>query len=173
MKKLSEIKFGRKGVEFGIPMVIFTVLSLALVVIFAYLFYFQFFNIKTTVNEADVQRHAYTLANVVLSSNKIVYDNEGKIYRGIFDKTKLDSLNSNAGPLFSNLGYPASSTQITVEDLDSDTKWSFGGDGPQSSVPIQAQQKTYQVVFPITIRISVTEIHAGKMTLQLTEKSLA
>jgi len=170
MKKLS---LGNKGSRFGLPALIFSVVSVGLVVIILGLVYFRYFDIKSEVQESDVDRHAFTLGNIFLSSEKLAYSDGDKLYRGIFDKNKIDNIKDNSDSLFNGLAYPASSVEITIEDTDSNNKWYFSGNGPPSTQPIQTEEKVFQITFPVVIRFSENDFHIGKFTLKLTERSLA
>ena len=179
--KIPNVTFGNKGSKFGIPTLIFTVVSVGVVLIIFGILYLRFFDVRTEVNEADVNRHAFTLANVLLSSEKLVYNDGNKLLRGVLDKDKLDNINNNQKILFDNLTYPASSTEVTIQDLDSDHIWTFTsnynyilpGTSPDSTPKLETEMKTFQISFPIVIRFSENDVHIGKLTLKLTETSLA
>lgn len=171
-EKLRDVKIGSKGIQLSIPTFLGAMISLVAVVILFYLSVGRFFVITGEVEESTVDRHAFTLANVLLSSNLLAYNDGTTILRGTLDKNKLDLLQSNSKQLFSALGYPASTTDITITDFDSNNKWSFSGDGPASSVPINSQKETYQVALPVVIRYSNGNVDAGELTLKLTENLL-
>jgi hypothetical protein len=168
----NKFKMGNKGMNLVVVITLFTIITLVGVLAVFGSSVLGHYSIQTQVMEEDINRHAFTYANVLLSSDKLVYDSGNEIFRGIFDKDKLDSIQSDPKSLFDTLSYPASSVSVTVEDLDSGAKWSFSGNGPSSTANVQPQENTFQVVFPVTIK-SGNDFHIGRMTLKLTEKSLA
>jgi hypothetical protein len=168
----NKFTMGNKGMNLVITITLFTIISVVAILAVFTFFVLGHFSIKAQVQEEDINRHAFTYANVLLSSDKLVYDNGNEVFRGIFDKNKLDKVQSNPNPMFDTLSYPASSAAVTVEDLDSNTKWSFNGNGPSSIANLQSQESTFQVVFPVVIK-SGNDFDIGRMTLKLTEKSLA
>lgn len=170
--RLLNIKIGIKGLQLAWPTFFGAIISLIVVVILFYLAVGRFFSIDTEVVEATIDRHAYTFANVLLSSDSLVYNDGNTLLRGKLDKSKLDLIQTNSKQLFSKIGYPASTTEVTVVDLESNNKWSFGGDGPQSSAPVDPLKETYQVTFPVVIRYPNDDVHAATFTLKLTENLL-
>lgn len=161
-----------KGLTLATNIIIGSAIVIGLTLLVLNQFIFGWFSVKTVVQENDVERHAYTLANVLISSDQLVYDNGNEIFRGVFDKNKLDSISTNSKALFDKLSYPASSVSVTVEDIDSNNKWSFDGNGPKTTASTEDTAKVSKVIFPVVIRFSENEYHIGRMTLELTENSL-
>jgi len=168
----ENIKVSRKGLQLAWPTFFGAMLALVVMLILFYLAAGRFFDINTEVVEATIDRHAFTLANVLLSSDSLAYSDGITLMRGTLDKEKLDSVQINPNSLFGKIGYPASTSDVTVTDLETNNKWFFSGDGPASSVPVDLKKKTYQVTFPIVIRYPDSDIHAGTLTLKLTENLL-
>lgn len=173
MKKMNIFSNGTKGMSLATTIVIGSAITIGLVLLLLDRVIFGWFDVTTVVKENDIDRHAFTFANVLISSDKLAYYNGNQILRGVFDKGKLDSISNNPKILFDKLSYPSSSVTVTVQDLDSNNKWSFSGNGPQSSAAIQQETKTFEVSLPVVIRFSENELHVGKMTLKLTENSLS
>jgi hypothetical protein len=101
--------------------------------ILALLFWFlmsKFLEIHSFVNELTVERHAINLANVLISSEEIAYEKDGKIWRGVLDSSKLDDVfvkkdefiadtDENLQPKDIGIGYPNSLNLVEVIDLES------------------------------------------------------
>lgn len=128
----------------GIVLTISTVLEgLFVVGVIAFLYWFflsRVLEIHVTVNEATIERHAINLANVLISSEKLAYEEDGKISRGILDSSKLDSvfvrkdkfleevINQKSFPSTDiGIGYP--NTWNLVDVIDLETCQSSGCDG--------------------------------------------
>jgi hypothetical protein len=111
---------------------LFVIGALALIYWF---FISRILEIHTTVNEATAERHAINLANVLISSEKLAREDEGKILRGILDSGKLDNVFVNKKkfleaasannldeyfqPKDIGIGYPNSLNLVEVIDLES------------------------------------------------------
>lgn len=97
---------------------------------FLYWFFLsRFVNIRVSIDETLTERHAINLANVLMSSEKLAYEENGKISRGILDSNKLDSVfikkDDIAGrttfllqPKDIGIGYPNTLNLVTVVDME-------------------------------------------------------
>ncbi|MHA1828276.1 MAG: hypothetical protein ACTSX6_06470 [Candidatus Heimdallarchaeaceae archaeon] len=105
----------------------------------AFLYWFilsHFLTIRTVVSQAETERHAMNLANVLISSEKLAYVKDGKIYRGVLDSRKLDSFFTKKGGTQDvgsseyidalltdvkeiDLGYPNTFNLVNIIDLSS------------------------------------------------------
>jgi len=143
--KLSELRKKRmKGLEIGIESVIGGMLALGLLVVIFNLFIGRYFDIKTIINENAVDRHAIALGNVLLSSDKIAHSDGTKVYRGIFDKEKLDEhmINQNnfldfikifqSNEVLKEISYPDSLIAVNVVDRETGESWMLFGYGKMS-----------------------------------------
>jgi len=170
--KLKIPKVGSKGVRLGIPEFIFVLFTIGIVLVLYYFVYLRLFDIRLDVNDADVSRHAYTLANVILSSDKLIYNDGSQSYRDILDAKKLDDVKNNQQLLFDHLGYPASSTEVTIKDLDTGNEWIFSSKLLSSTINSQQDSQAVAVTLPAAIRVSENDLHTAQMTLKLTEYPL-
>ena len=86
------------------------------------------------VEGSDVERHAITMANILLSSKNLTHSDGNKFLRGIFDKEKLDksllkqesildilNLRNSARDL--GIAYPNSIAFVRVSDLETNDAW--------------------------------------------------
>lgn len=167
------LQMGRKGIRFGIVALIFLTVIIGMVLLLFNWTYFHFFEVSSQVQEATIQRHAYTFANVLLSSDKLVYNDGTHLLRGVFDKSKLDNIEKNPQILFNNLGYPASSYTINVQDLESNNKWTFSGNGPATTQKVASGATESQLTLPVVIRVNQNDFQIGQITLKITEHALS
>lgn len=168
-----KFEIGSKGIELSFTVIVLDVIFLSVMMIIVAALYLHFFDIKGTVDEATVDRHAYTFVNALLSSDQLIYGNQYENFRGMLDKEKIDKVAANPKIIFDKLTYPASTVFVVIQDVDSNAKWTFSGTGPESPVPMQDKEQSYQITVPTAIRYSNNEIHAGLLTFKLTEKLIA
>lgn len=116
----------KKGLELVTTGQIGAIVVLAIVVILILFFYQNYVNLSTIVNEFAVERHAVTLANVILSYEKLAEIEGATLNRAVFDINKLDAIKSEEF----QLGFPNSVAFVGVEDLDTGQKWLFNIQGP-------------------------------------------
>jgi hypothetical protein len=100
------------------------VVALCVAIYFAFVGFYVI--IKTIVSSAEEDRNAMNLAQVLISSDKIIYLDEKRSHRAILDEEKLDNLDLN--DLFSEISYPSYKYSFTVTNLDSGKSWKFGED---------------------------------------------
>jgi len=135
------------------------IMTVVFVIMFLLFFSGRYFDISGTVKEDEMMRHALTLGNVILSSDKLAYADQNKIYRDMLDSNKIEKLSSDPSPLFNAISYEKSSYSLVIVDEESGKTWTVGN-----------QMKVVQS-FPVSIRYSGSEIHVGLMELGYTEGS--
>jgi len=92
-----------------------------------WLFISRIFEMRTSMTEALTERHAMNLANVLISSEKLAYEQNGKISRGILDSTKLDTVFINKNDFLADIkilfqpkdigiGYPNTLNLVLIVD---------------------------------------------------------
>jgi hypothetical protein len=123
-----------KGQAFSFSQMLMMFVILACIIIVLALFFGGFFDTHTMVEGSDVERHAITMANVLLSSRNLAYSDGSKNLRGIFDKKKLDKnllkeessldilgLRNSARDL--GISYPNSIAFVRISDLETNDVW--------------------------------------------------
>lgn len=118
----------------GIVITIVTVLEASLVLgLLAFLYWFflsRVLEIHVSIDEATTERHAINLANVLISSEKLAYQENGKTSRGILDADKLGKIflkrdefiqyaRLSPIPKDIGIGYPNTLSLVEVLDLES------------------------------------------------------
>ena len=140
-------KFGRKGIATWIAQTLTALVAIGAVAFLYFLMYGRYFELHSIVRSNEAKRHVINMAQVLLSSDKLVYEEEAggmkRFYRGVFDRGKLDeqlvdedyfstySSVTKDSEIRREVSYPNSATQIIVYDMDSGERWvlSFGGPG--------------------------------------------
>ena len=154
MKNFIGLKQGRRGIASWIAQMLTALVAIGVVAFLYFLFFARYFDIQVIVDSAEVQRHVINMAQVLLSSDKLVYEEDivgydgaitKRFHRAVFDKTKLDEQLLNEAyfdtyksttkdsEIQKEVSYTNTSTDIVVYDIDSGTKWilSFGETGIQ------------------------------------------
>lgn len=119
-----------KGLVLTVSAVIEGLFFIGCIAILYWLFLSRILDIHVSVNEATAERHATNLANVLISSEKLAYEKDGKISRGILDSSKLDEVFIKKNDFLSGvgvylqpkdigLGYPNTLNLVGVIDLES------------------------------------------------------
>ena len=112
-----------------ITSIIVGLVTISVVAFLYYIFISKLYEIHTLTLEYETERHAINLANVLISSHKLAYEKNGKIYRGILNASKLDELMYNKRKLLPDIrtklkpkdigiGYPNTYMLVKVIDLD-------------------------------------------------------
>jgi hypothetical protein len=72
------------------------------------------------MGQVAIERQSINLANVLISSEKLAYEQNGKIYRGILDAEKLKIFTKNGEPteVDIGIGYPNSLNVVLVMDME-------------------------------------------------------
>lgn len=135
------VKNKKKGISQVFVMAFFAMIGLAISIIIFFYFFGNIFIIIPILKENDVQRHSIVLANLFLSSDKLIYTDSFRSYRGVFDKAKLDQemvTQSNAlqflnifqqSDILQEISYPNSVVVLTVTDLSNNNAWYVAGTG--------------------------------------------
>lgn len=118
-----------KGIALTISSVLGSLFAIAIMGLLYWLFLSRILEMHVAVDEATNELRAINLANLLISSEKIAYQRDGKIMRGILDAEKLDDLFvkkqeflADAKALFRpkdiGIGYPNSLNLVRVVDLE-------------------------------------------------------
>lgn len=149
----------KKGQAFTPANFLAGLLAVSFVVFILYLWYGKYFDVQTIVKENEFERKEITLAQILLSSDKLAYVDENKvIHRAVLDKTKLDNIEKDSKSLFSEIGYPDSEYYVEIRDLVNDKEWKIGKEG------------LVLRDFPVAIRYSFDEVHTGMMYITLSSE---
>ena len=119
-----------KGIVLTISAVIEGLFVTGVLALLYWMFLSRVLEVHVVVSEMNAERHAINLANVLISSEKLAYEKDGKISRGILDSTKLDNVFINKREFLSDvrvylepkdigIGYPNTLNLVWVLDLDS------------------------------------------------------
>jgi len=130
-----------KGIATWITQTMTAFVAIGVVVLFYFLLYGRYFDIHVIVESAEVQRHAINAAQLLLSSDKLAYEEttaavgaapQKRYLRGTFDRAKLDkimfaSADDNKDYTVScaalGIGYPDSVMELVVSDVDAGGSW--------------------------------------------------
>ncbi|MFH1623449.1 MAG: hypothetical protein ABIA12_02985 [Candidatus Aenigmatarchaeota archaeon] len=130
-----------KGIASWIAQVMTAFVAIGVIVLFYFLLYGRYFELHAMVESSEVQRHAINAAQLLLSSDKLVYEEvtvaaggtaHKRYLRGVFDRTKLDGLffaaaadqkyyEASCEKL--NVGYPDSAMELVVSDVQANRNW--------------------------------------------------
>ena len=137
----SDCMAASKGIATWIAQVMTAFVAIGVIVLFYFLLYGRYFDVHVMVESAEVQRHAINAAQLLLSSDKLAYEEataaadgivQKRYLRGIFDRTKLDGLmfseeaeqkDYEASCEKLNISYPDSAMEIIVSDAATDRSW--------------------------------------------------
>ena len=109
------------------------------VTIIGTLVHFQQYQV-TYQSRVEYRQNIDLLENLI-SSKCLTFQENGRVWRGVLDKSRLDSLSSNS--LASCVQFPTSkSFYVEIQDENND-KWTFG---TQPSLTIEFEQLFYPVV---------------------------
>lgn len=154
MDIMFKIGQGRKGIATWIAQMLTALVAIGSVAFLYFLLFGRYFEIEAIIISAEAQRHVINMAQVLLSSDKLVYEedfswvggaNTKRFHRAVFDKNKLDEQLINEAyfntyqsttkdsEIRREVSYPNTATNIIVYDIDSGTRWilSFSGDEVQ------------------------------------------
>ena len=136
MKKSTSTKFGRKGIATWIAQMAVGLFSIGVVAFFYFLLFGRYFDIHSIIMSNEAKRHVINMAQVMLSSDKLVYEEEiggmKRFYRGVFDRAKLDEqlMTDKSDPkedseIREEISYPSTGTQIIVYDIELEKSWTL------------------------------------------------
>lgn len=119
----------RKGIVLTFGMVLEGLFVIGIIALLYWFFLSRILEIHMVIDEMTAERHAMNLANVLISSEKLAYEEDGKIQRDVLDSEKLDSIFSTKHDFLSNIktllepkdigiGYPNTLNLVEVIDLD-------------------------------------------------------
>jgi len=145
----------KKGISTTISHVFTAFITIALVSLLMYFYFNGFFGTRIMIKENEKETFAITLAQIIMSSEHLAYEDQA-IQRGIFEKDKLDDLQSSPDTLFSEIQNPKFKYFIKIQDLDENIEWEIG-----SSI------KTIKD-FPVAIKYS-DKTNLGMMSIGLEE----
>lgn len=153
MKIVIKYNIGKKAIASWIIQVATTLFAAGVIALLYFLLFGRYFDIHAIVVSNEAKRHVINMAQVLLSSDKLVYEEDfgngmKRFHRGVFDKNKLDeqlmthcvnfpkNCDIKDSEVREEISYPNTGTQIVVSDLDSDTSWTlaFGGPGLENQV---------------------------------------
>jgi hypothetical protein len=120
----SKQKKKNKGITITLSLILGGLFAIGLMGLIYWIFISRILEVHVAIDEYTNERHAINLANLLLSSEKIVYEKEGKLMRGILDSEKLDNTFSRessfsvVNPIDIGIGYPNSITLVRIIDLE-------------------------------------------------------
>lgn len=125
-----------KGISTVLLQVLVGLLTIGICALLVFFIFGKYFDIHLIVLSSEVERHTINLAQLLLSSEYLVYGEDGifnKSYK-IFDRNKLDlQLGTSISTLTKDseinreIGYPNSVHIIYVEDFSNNKKWFLVG----------------------------------------------
>ena len=113
-----------KGLTHTMMFILKGLFAIAIIGLLYWLFLDTILQMHVAINENTNERHAINLANVLISSEKLAYENDRKMMRGILDVDKLDEIFVRSGsftliPIKDiGIGYPNSLTLVRIIDLE-------------------------------------------------------
>lgn len=146
--KIIRKSFERRGQATWIAQIMIGFMAIGIVAFLYFLMYGRYFDIHAIVRSNEAKRHVINMAQVMLSSDKLVLeesfdDGSKRFYRGVFDKEKLDAqlINQalyNSGnyddqgeELIKEISYPNTGTRIVISDVETEESWilAYGSPG--------------------------------------------
>lgn len=147
MKKPTSTELGKKGIATWIAQMVVGLFSIGVVAFFYVLMFGRYFDIHSVIVSNEAKRHVINMAQVILSSDKLVYEEEiggmKRFYRGVFDRAKLDEQlmtdegDTKESEIIEEISYPNTATQIIVYDVELDQGWTLSFGGPGSEITTQ------------------------------------
>jgi hypothetical protein len=136
-------RMGSKGIATWISQIIIGLLAIGCVAFLYFLFIGRYFDIHSVIVSNEAQRHAINMAQVIMSSDKLVVedkfdDGTKRYHRGVFDSSKLDRQFATSkadagkvGMVSEEIYYPNIGAQIVVNDMYNNRNWAMaiGGSG--------------------------------------------
>jgi len=119
-----------KGISTTTIQIFTALLTLGLIAVFWFMLIGYYYDIETAVISAEVERHNLNLAQVLISSPRLVYSDGNQNYRGILDWDKVDKQLVSGSDLLKEIGYPDSVMAIGVKNLDTGETRSVAYSGP-------------------------------------------
>lgn len=149
IKNLLKVRLGKKGIATWIAQLLTALFAIGIIATIYFMMYSRYFDIQVTVDSDEAKRHAINMAQVLMSSRRLVHedsydDGSKRYYRGVFNATKLDNslavegdlidirtLERKGEELSKEISYPNTATRIVITDLENGDGWimSFGHPG--------------------------------------------
>ncbi|MEM2506775.1 MAG: hypothetical protein QXF61_07035 [Nitrososphaeria archaeon] len=124
-----------KGLALTVNAILEGLFFIAVIALLYWFFISRILEIHITTISSDVERRSINLANVLISHEKLCYEENGKIHRGLIDSKKLDYLASAKGGSKSlnssdfisqalknykdiGVGYPNTISLVVISDLE-------------------------------------------------------
>lgn len=117
-----------KGLAITLNFILGALFAVGILGLILWLFISRILEIHVAVLEYTNERHTINLANALISHEKLAYENDGKIARGILDSEKIDKVFLKEEEFLFNptvstketidLGYPNSVAIVRIIDLE-------------------------------------------------------
>ncbi|MEM5853174.1 MAG: hypothetical protein QXG39_00920 [Candidatus Aenigmatarchaeota archaeon] len=115
-----------KGLVITLNLILGALFAVGLIALIYWIFISRILEVHVAIEENTLERRAINLANLLISSEKIAYEKDGKIMRGILDSEKLENIFSREYIFLSQelktknigIGYPNSIILVRVLDLE-------------------------------------------------------
>jgi len=151
----------KKGLTIPIMEVFGSLAIIAFMIMIMFMWKGIYFEIQTLVQAEENQRRIVTLAQIFLSSPRLVIFEDERALRAMLDPAKLDGLVQDSQILYQEVGYLNATYEFTIRDLvNNNNVWSISPPGN-----IVADEK-YERKFPLVIKYSDNEINPGLIELK-------
>ena len=147
MKISSRLRMSKKGIATWIAQTLVGLFAVGCVAILYFFIFTRYFDVQFMVIGNEAKRHTINIAQVLASSDKLVYeesfsDGTKRFNRAIFDKNKLDEQMVNSeyfnnynlvtkdSEISEELGYPNTTIDIIVYDSYTASRWVLSIIGP-------------------------------------------
>jgi len=143
----------KMGQALSLSYILVGLMVIGIIALFIFFFITRGQEIQVRVEENEILRRQFILANVLISSPYMVQSNGLNINRGILEVNKLNELTLNPEIIKSEISYPGKDYFVKVLDLENNNKWVIGED--------------FEMGFkiPVGIRYSDGEIHVGSLSV--------
>jgi hypothetical protein len=122
-----------KGLQLTFAAMIVGFFALMAIVFIYLLFIAKVQDLHVIVKSSDAEIHSITLAQLLLSSDKLVYKDDYRTYRAVFDKDKLDSTLTKVEWIMlkdykniaadTGIWYPNAIAIVVIKDLENGYTW--------------------------------------------------
>ncbi|MEM5843925.1 MAG: hypothetical protein QW841_01640 [Candidatus Aenigmatarchaeota archaeon] len=146
-----------KGLAFAISEVFQIAGIIACIIFVIFLWKGYYFDVGIQVNEGREERSVITIANILLSSPRLAYEEDGRIQRAVLDSSKLSSISAN--DLINEVSYPKTKYKVSVKNLRTGNTWEIKPD-------LTDYKLKYEKSFPVSIKEN-EQIDLGIMTVKL------
>jgi|YelNatPaOPRAMG01_1025707.scaffolds.fasta_scaffold06588_5 hypothetical protein len=146
-----------KGLAFAVNEVIQIAGIVTCIIFIIFLWKGYYFDIGIKVEEGREERSAITIGNILLSSPRLAYEEDGRIQRAILDSSKISSVSAN--DLIQEVCYPNTKYKIEIKNLRTGQTWEIKPD-------LTNYEFKYEKSFPISIKMN-DQIDFGIMKVKL------